>query len=99
MMDIPNLLIRGEHAVDWATDPRRLRDRYPQHGWHMDGIKELREAYQAERGILPDSEHLASVPWYVMTALLAEYGYDLTANNGALLRRWLDKHPEYKVAK
>lgn len=97
-----NLLLHYENEIDWATDGYRLADAMPRHEWHLDGVKELRQAYESEdpRGMLLDgSEHVASVPWYVMTALVAKYGGELMENNGAIFYRWLDRHPEYKIGK
>ena len=102
MIHAPNLCF-GVDETDWATDAYRLADRMPRHEAALDGVKELRSAYQSEvdqkAALLRGSLHVASVPWYVMTGLAAQYGYDLMANNGKLFYRWLAKHPEYKVAK
>jgi len=103
MISAPNILLGGEDEADWATDAYRLAERMPRHGWYMDGIKELRNAYRQEvdykGNVLKSSQHLASIPWYVMTGLLGRYGYDLMADNGKLFKKWLDKHPEYKIAR
>jgi hypothetical protein len=100
MIHAPNILLSNDEA-DWATDAYRLADRMPRHAAALDGVKELRHAYgevDQRKALLNGSLHVASVPWYVMTGLAGRYGYDLMADNGKLFYKWLNKHPEYKVA-
>lgn len=96
----PNLLLDRENEADWATDAYRLGDRMPRHRRALDGVKDLREAHS--KAVLagepsPGGRHVASVPWYIMTALLGVYGEELFADDGKLFYKWLKKHPEYKV--
>jgi hypothetical protein len=70
----------------------------------MEGVKDLRHEYRAaERygttSVSPDTRHVASIPWYVMTALYGMYGEDLWADKAKKFYKWLAKHPEYKVAR
>jgi hypothetical protein len=99
----PNLLLRGEWEVDWALGGQRLVDAGVTTPQAMETIAEMRRSsgsrdWTWNRRMNPEEfQHAASLPVAVMTALMAQFGEELFADNGKLFKAWLAKHPEYQV--
>lgn len=102
------IIIGGKSMLDDCTSANVLRKFIPGMDAALETTKNYRQwthdhatisahgkRFNLKNGM--ESRHVASVPWFVMTALLAQEP-TILEDNGRQFIKWLDAHPEYKVA-